>query len=140
MLYFHGGGFVAGSPESHRAPGRAAGGGERASALSRRATAWRRNIVFPAAVRDGIDAYRGLLAKGIAPGAIVLAGDGAGGGLAFAVALAIRNAGLPMPAGIAAHVALGRPVACRAGRCCRTSKSDTRAELGAAVLSARGII
>ena len=33
---------------------------------------------------------------------IVLAGDGAGGGLAFAVALAIRNAGLAMPAAIVA--------------------------------------
>jgi monoterpene epsilon-lactone hydrolase len=58
--------------------------------------------VYPSAVRDGIDAYRGLLAKGILPSGLVLAGDGSGGGLAFAVALAVRNAGLPMPAAIAA--------------------------------------
>jgi len=57
---------------------------------------------FPAPVRDGIDAYRALLAQGADPRQIVLAGDGSGGGLAFAVALAIRNAGLAMPAAIAA--------------------------------------
>jgi acetyl esterase/lipase len=58
--------------------------------------------IYPAAVRDGIDAYRGLMASGVLPSGIVLAGDGAGGGLAFAVALAVRNAGLPLPACIAA--------------------------------------
>src|SRR5262249_17368200 len=56
---------------------------------------------FPASVRDGLDAYRALLAKDIAPTSILLAGDEAGGGLAFAVALAIRNAGLDRPGGIA---------------------------------------
>ncbi|HUJ03784.1 MAG TPA: alpha/beta hydrolase fold domain-containing protein, partial [Rhizomicrobium sp.] len=40
--------------------------------------------------------------SGIAARSMVLAGDQAGGGLAFACALAIRNAGLPMPAGIVA--------------------------------------
>ncbi|MGH6991595.1 MAG: alpha/beta hydrolase fold domain-containing protein, partial [Stellaceae bacterium] len=60
------------------------------------------DYVFPAPVRDGIDAYRALLGLDIAPRQVVLAGDGSGGGLAFAVALAIRNAGLAMPAAIAA--------------------------------------
>ncbi len=53
-------------------------------------------------MRDGIDAYRGLLASGVEPSGVILAGDGSGGGLAFAVGLAIRNAGLAMPAGIVA--------------------------------------
>jgi acetyl esterase/lipase len=101
ILYFHGGGFVAGSPETHRAlAGRLAEAGE-ASAFSVRYRL-APECVYPAAVRDGIDAYRGLLASGIQPSGVVLAGDGSGGGLAFAVALAIRNAGLPMPAAIAA--------------------------------------
>ena len=46
--------------------------------------------------------FRIGLAKGVPGGAIVLVGDEAGGGLAFAVALAVRNAGLDMPGGIAA--------------------------------------
>ena len=60
------------------------------------------DFAFPAGLRDGIDAYRHLLGRGIPASSIVLAGDGAGGGLAFACALAIRNAGLPAPAGIVA--------------------------------------
>ena len=59
-------------------------------------------FAFPAGVRDGIDAYRHLLQRGIAPTSIVMAGDASGGGLAFSVLLAIRNAGLPMPAGCVA--------------------------------------
>jgi monoterpene epsilon-lactone hydrolase len=101
VLYFHGGGFVAGSPQSHRV---LSGKLVEASGIDAFAVKYRLapECFFPAAVRDGIDAYRGLLAKGVQGASIVLAGDEAGGGLAFAVALAIRNAGLEMPGGIIA--------------------------------------
>ena len=101
LLYFHGGGFVAGSPESHR--GLVARLVE-ASGVSAFVPRYRLSPEnpFPAPVRDGLDVYRGLIAKGIAPGSILLAGDEAGGGLAFAVALAARNAGLERPGGVAA--------------------------------------
>src|SRR5438874_13184609 len=63
ILYFHGGGFLAGSPESHRAVvGRLAEAAE-ADAFSPRYRL-APDCVFPAAVRDGIDAYRALLASG----------------------------------------------------------------------------
>jgi acetyl esterase/lipase len=52
---------------------------------------------YPAAVQDARAAYEGLLAQGIEPGQIVLAGESAGGGLAVATLLAAREAGLPMP-------------------------------------------
>jgi epsilon-lactone hydrolase len=52
---------------------------------------------FPAAVDDARAAYEGLLAQGVDPGRIVLAGESAGGGLAVAALLASRDAGLPMP-------------------------------------------
>lgn len=97
ILYFHGGGYIAGSPETHRALIARLCAASEASAFS---VAYRLapECAFPAAVRDGIDAYRQLTARGISPQSIVLAGSGAGGGLAFSVLLAIRNAGLPMPA------------------------------------------
>jgi monoterpene epsilon-lactone hydrolase len=100
IIYFHGGGYVAGSPETHRALVARLAQASDATAIS---VAYRLapEFVFPSAVRDGIDVYRQLLRKGRSPGSIVLAGDGAGGGLAFSVALAIRNAALPLPAGIA---------------------------------------
>jgi len=101
ILYFHGGGYIAGSPETHRALiARLAQAGE-ATAFS---LAYRLapEFAFPAAVRDGIDAYRHLIAKNVSPSQVVLAGDGSGGGLAFAVLHAARNANLPMPAGCVA--------------------------------------
>jgi acetyl esterase/lipase len=101
ILYFHGGGFIAGSPQSHRPlVGRlveACGVG--AFSVDYRLAP---EYFFPAAVRDGVDAYRALLSKGMAGASLILAGDEAGGGLVFAVALAIRNAGLAMPGGILA--------------------------------------
>jgi len=101
ILYFHGGGYIAGSPETHRALiARLAQAGE-ATAFS---LAYRLapEFAFPAAVRDGIDAYRHLIAKNVSPSQVILAGDGSGGGLAFAVLHAARNANLPMPAGCVA--------------------------------------
>ncbi len=101
LLYFHGGGFVAGCPETHRP---LVGKLVEASGVGAFSVKYRLapECFFPAAVRDGIDAYRALLAKGVSGSSIILAGDEAGGGLAFAVALAVRNAGLEMPGGIVA--------------------------------------
>jgi epsilon-lactone hydrolase len=53
---------------------------------------------FPAAVHDALTAYRWLLARGIAPGQIAIAGNSSGGGLALALLVALRDAGEPMPA------------------------------------------
>jgi monoterpene epsilon-lactone hydrolase len=99
ILYFHGGGFVAGSCESHRP---VIGKLVEASGVGAFSVQYRLapECFFPAAVRDGVDAYRALLAKGVPASSVILAGDEAGGGLAFAVTLAVRNAGLEMPGGV----------------------------------------
>jgi epsilon-lactone hydrolase len=101
ILYFHGGGYVAGSPETHRPLVSRLCLAADATAFS---VAYRLapEFAFPAGLRDGIDAYRHLLKGGVPASSIVLAGDDAGGGLAFALLLAIRNAGLAMPAGCVA--------------------------------------
>lgn len=57
---------------------------------------------YPAAIDDAFSAYRGLLASGVAAADIFLSGESSGGGLALALAIAIRHAELPMPAGILA--------------------------------------
>jgi acetyl esterase/lipase len=97
ILYFHGGGYVAGSPETHRPLIARLCQAAEANAF---VPAYRLapEFAFPAAVRDGIDSYRHLITKGVDPSSLVVAGDGSGGGLAFAVLLAARNAGLAMPA------------------------------------------
>ena len=48
-------------------------------------------------MQDARAAYEGLLARGIDPGRIALAGESAGGGLAVSTLLALREAGKPLP-------------------------------------------
>ena len=55
---------------------------------------------YPAALDDCAAAYRGLLEEGQPPDRLVLLGDSCGGGLALATVLRVRNAGLPLPAGV----------------------------------------
>jgi phosphinothricin tripeptide acetyl hydrolase len=97
VLYLHGGGYVIGSPRSHRHLAAAIAGAAAARALLldyRLAP----EHPYPAALEDATAAYRWLLAQGIAPGRVVIAGDSAGGGLTVATLLALREAGVPLPA------------------------------------------
>jgi acetyl esterase/lipase len=97
ILYVHGGGYVIGSVASHRHLVTELGRAARTRTLSldyRLAP----EHPFPAAVDDALAAYRFLLAQGMEPGNIAIAGDSAGGGLTVATLLAIRDAGLEQPA------------------------------------------
>src|SRR5262245_27539796 len=97
LLYLHGGGYVMGSVATHRSlVGRIAGAaGIRCLALDYRLAP---EHPFPAAIEDACAAYRGLLVQGIAPSALAIAGDSAGGGLALGCLVALRDAGDPLPA------------------------------------------
>ena len=101
ILYFHGGSFSLGSPETAM-PVTAQlvrRTGVRALSLDYRLAP---EHPFPAAIEDGVAAYRALLDDGTPPGSIAFAGDSAGGGLAVTTCLAARDAGLPMPAAVVA--------------------------------------
>ena len=96
LLYLHGGGYIAGSLVSHRITVAEAGrqAGMRTLALDYRLAP---EEPFPAPVEDAVAGYRFLLAQGIAPSRIALAGDSAGGGLTIATLLALKNEKLPLP-------------------------------------------
>jgi phosphinothricin tripeptide acetyl hydrolase len=98
VLYLHGGGYVIGSPRSHRhlAAAIAGAGGASALLLDYRLAP---EHPYPAAVEDATAAYRWLLDQAVAPERIVIAGDSAGGGLTVATLLALRDARVPLPAG-----------------------------------------
>ena len=98
LLYLHGGAWVMGSPRTHRAlvADLAVGAGVRALSLGYRLAP---EHPYPAALDDCLEAYGWLLAQGIAPERIVVAGDSAGGNLALAMLLRLRDAGSPLPAG-----------------------------------------
>ncbi|MDP2261564.1 MAG: alpha/beta hydrolase fold domain-containing protein [Hydrogenophaga sp.] len=95
LLYLHGGAYCIGSAATHRS----------LTARLARATGW---PVFapdyrlapehphPAGLHDALAVCRALLTRG----PVVLAGDSAGGGLALATALALRDAGEPLPASL----------------------------------------
>jgi phosphinothricin tripeptide acetyl hydrolase len=97
LLYLHGGGYVIGSPRSHRHLAEALA---RSAELSCLLPEYRLapEHPFPAAVDDALAAYRWLVEdKRIAPARIAVAGDSAGGGLTVATLVAIREAGLGLP-------------------------------------------
>lgn len=97
LLYLHGGGYVSGSLDSHRHMVAQAGREARARTLS---LAYRlaSEHPFPAALDDAVTGYRFLLARGIDPRRIAVAGDSAGGGLTLALLASMREAGMPLPA------------------------------------------
>jgi monoterpene epsilon-lactone hydrolase len=100
ILYAHGGGYVIGSARGHR-PHVAKfveGSGIGALVFDYRLAPEHQ---FPAALDDSLAAYRWLLAKGVSSAHIVLVGDSAGGGLCLATLIALRDKGLPLPAGAA---------------------------------------
>lgn len=96
ILYFHGGVYVIGT---------AAASVPLVGELVRRTGAKAISLdyrlgpehPYPAAIEDARAAYEGLLAHGVAPGRIALAGESAGGGLAVATLLALREAGTALP-------------------------------------------
>ncbi|SPB15194.1 alpha/beta hydrolase [Caballeronia novacaledonica] len=97
ILYLHGGGYYFCSPRSHRAIafGLATRAHARVFSLDYRLAPEHR---FPAALDDSVAAYRRLLDDGVPAQTIAIAGDSAGGGLALATLLALRDAGDPLPA------------------------------------------
>ncbi|MFJ8628978.1 alpha/beta hydrolase [Kitasatospora sp. NPDC093550] len=101
ILYFHGGGFVFGSPETALSltGNLVTRTGLPAFSLDYRLAP---EHPFPAAPDDALNAYRDLLDRGEDPATVVLAGDSAGGGLAVTTCLAARDAGLPLPAAVLA--------------------------------------
>jgi acetyl esterase/lipase len=98
ILYLHGGAYISCSPGTHR------------DLVSRIAFACGARCVvpdyrlapvhpFPAAIDDALSAYHALLADGVDPRTLFLAGDSAGGGLSVAILLSLRDAGSPLPRG-----------------------------------------
>jgi monoterpene epsilon-lactone hydrolase len=102
ILFLHGGGYMVGSIDSHR---------DLAARIAKAANAgvlaidYRRapEHPFPAGLDDAVHAYRWLVGTaGIAPEKLAIVGDSAGGGLALATALALREAGdIGMPGALA---------------------------------------
>jgi len=101
ILYFHGGSFALGSPQTAMSL--------TASIVTR--TGFSAVSVdyrlapehpFPSGIKDCLAAYQALLDDGMPAESIALAGDSAGGGLTVTTTLAARAAGLPLPAAIVA--------------------------------------
>ncbi|MEU5884823.1 alpha/beta hydrolase [Spirillospora sp. NPDC047279] len=101
VLYLHGGGFFCCGLRTHR---------KLVERIARRSDAAAFSVAYrqlPGAplttsMADALAAYRWLLDQGHAPGNIVVAGDSAGGFLAFTTAITALKTGLPAPAGIVA--------------------------------------
>lgn len=97
ILYLHGGAYAVGSVNVHR------------EFLTRLGRACQMKVLaidyrlapehpFPAALEDSLAAYQWLISQGYDPANIVIAGDSAGGGLAVATLISLRDSKEPLPA------------------------------------------
>lgn len=96
LLYWHGGGYIAGSPRTHRdlVTRIALHGGARCIVPNYGKAP---QHPFPAALDAAVASFQELVARGIAPSSIFVGGDSAGGGLALAMTLRLRAAGATLP-------------------------------------------
>jgi monoterpene epsilon-lactone hydrolase len=97
IYYLHGGGYVSGSAKTNRpitVP--------LARRLKRRVFALDYRLApehrFPAALEDAVAGYRWLVSLGINPHLMAVAGDSAGGGLALALVMKLRDLSERLPA------------------------------------------
>ena len=97
FLYFHGGAYISGSCDTSRAF---------VSFLCKKLNVDAYSVnyrlapehPYPAALEDALAAYKWLLEEqSLSSDNIIIAGDSAGGGLALALLLRIRNQNLPLP-------------------------------------------
>lgn len=96
ILYLHGGGYIFGSPRTHRAMLASLSALTGCPALLpdyRKAP----EHAFPAALDDAMAVYRQVMQR---PGGVILGGDSAGGGLALAVLAECLRQDLPLPLGL----------------------------------------
>lgn len=100
VLFLHGGGYVGGLHDRYRNWGLHLGdvaGAGKVYELDYRTSP---EHPYPAALEDALAAYAGLLKDGMDPAKTVLVGDSAGGNLASALAVALRDKGMPLPRAI----------------------------------------
>jgi epsilon-lactone hydrolase len=97
VLYLHGGSYVSGGIDSHR------------SLVANIAIASKARVLIidyrlapehphPAAVEDALTAYKWLISSNVDPHHMTVAGDSAGGGLALALLVSLRDGNVPLPA------------------------------------------
>jgi acetyl esterase/lipase len=96
LFYLHGGGYVGGGLNSHRdiAWRLAEAAGQRVLLVDYPLAP---EHPFPEALDQVTQCYRALLGQGYGASDIAVGGDSAGGGLALALLLNLKNRGLPLP-------------------------------------------
>lgn len=96
LLYLHGGGYLMGSPRTHRSLVWRIAKQAKASGLVLDYRLAPENP-FPSALEDAVTSYAWLLEHNVKPAKISVMGDSAGGGLALALLLKLPEQSLPLP-------------------------------------------
>ena len=96
ILYFHGGGYIAGSPETHQ---------NLLSSIAEKSNfkvyaidySLAPENPFPAALNDAVESYKSLLRMGYKSKNIFIGGDSAGGNLSIVTILKLQEINEPLP-------------------------------------------
>jgi acetyl esterase/lipase len=101
VLYFHGGAFLTCGLNTHRRLVSRISYASKQPVLN---VGYRQMPYEPIteSIADGVEAFQWLLTQGYEPGNVTIAGDSAGGYLAFSVARAVMDKGWGRPAGVVA--------------------------------------
>ncbi len=97
VFFCHGGGYVLGLTNSYR------DWGINHAALAGNAVLYTFDYrlapryKYPAALEDAVKVYKGMLQEGVDPEKVIMIGDSAGGNLALALAMYLRDNKLPLP-------------------------------------------
>ena len=96
LVYFHGGGYAAGSPNTHRpqVSHMLQGVGITCLSVDYRLSPEHK---YPAPIEDATAVYQALLQQGYKPENIAFGGDSAGGGVTLGTLLYLRDNNIPLP-------------------------------------------
>ncbi|QRY47427.1 alpha/beta hydrolase [Mycolicibacterium boenickei] len=99
LIYLHGGGYALGSAKGYRA---LAAHLAAATGLNALVPDYTRvpDAQYPVALNEMVAVYSQLVAGGLDPRTTVIVGDSAGGGLTLALAMELRDRGIPGPAAL----------------------------------------
>ncbi|MBP5243557.1 MAG: alpha/beta hydrolase [Succinivibrio sp.] len=100
LLQCHGGGYILGLNDNYRKFALLQANALKADKVYTFDYRHAPKYLYPSALEDAVSVYKKILADGVNPENIIIAGDSAGGNLALVLSLKLKEMGIPQPRGL----------------------------------------